>query len=179
VQFDRTFAWTNGASGIRIVPIPDDVSFVKTHTLPRKLAASNAVTNLKEQMPGLRIEVRGGKILVRGTVEEQNAVALLLAGRSATPSKTRPKTKPASLTNRRFTLKIAKVPAIALIRKLQGSGIRIEYDARALANAKVDLNRPITMDANQATADEFFGTLCKQLGLTFTINASTVRLRVK
>jgi hypothetical protein len=118
-------------------------------------------------------------LVVRGTVEEQDVVSLVLAGKSATLGKTKPKTKPAELANRRFTLKIAKVPAIALIRKLQSSGIRIEYDARALAAAKVDLNRPISMDVKQATADEFFGVLCKQLSLAFTINGSTVTLRAK
>jgi hypothetical protein len=179
VQFDRTFVWTNGGSGVRLVPIPEDVSIEKTYTLPRGLSVTDAITRLKQQVPKLRTSVRDGMLVVRGTVEEQDAVSHVLAGKSATLGKTKPKTKPAELANRRFTLKIAKVPAIALIRKLQSSGIRIEYDARALAAEKVDLNRPISMDVKQATADEFFGVLCKQLSLAFTINGSTVTLRAK
>ncbi len=177
IQFDLTFAWTKQAAGIRIVPVPKEVSIQRVYT-PRGMTAAAAVKRCQQEIPNLRVRPRGRQVVVDGTVEQQEAIeSLLRSGRKPGGKlKTFP---PTPLDRRVFTLRIQNVPARELMDRLEQSGIAFQYDAQQLKTAGIDLNQPINMDVNKATADEFFRALFEPLGVKFAIDKVTVTLTPK
>jgi hypothetical protein len=179
VQFDLTFAWIDDARGIRLQPIPDDVSLTRSYT-PRGRPLRTPLQQWQEAFPGLRGEVVGGAIVVRGRLEQHEALADSLRPASSQRRVPRPATTgPAPLERRQFTLKIENVPARALIERLEMSDIVFKYDARELAAAGIDLNKTISLDVTKAPPDEFFHAVLDQLGLEFTIDNLTVTMKPK
>lgn len=182
IQFDLTFAWRPDAAGVRIVPVSKDVAVERFYT-PRGTPAAAAAREWTERFPGLRAEAKNDRVLVRGTVEQHEAVAALLGlnggglDRGHRPQVGPRATPPTPLSHRTFVkLKFQRVPAIALIRRLEQTGIVFQYDEKQLATAGIDLNTPISMDLKDATAEEVFAALCKPLGLKYAIDGLTVTL---
>jgi hypothetical protein len=175
-QFDLTFQWTPGAQGVAIVPIPDVVQIERTY-VPRGTSAEVAVKTWTEENPGMETEVQGKRIVVRATIEQHEAIAARLkpnanrAKKSATPSKT------SSLKNRNFTLTVRRIPAEAVMKRLEKEGIEFVYDAKDLSSAGVDLKSPISISIVEASADELFHAIFDPLKLSFTVEMSTVTLK--
>lgn len=174
IQFDLTFEWTGRAAGIRIVPVPRHVWIEERYT-PPEVPAGDVLRQWEAQRPGLALAVQGDQLIVRGTVEQQEAVEELLR-----PGLAKERTKhgdaPIALRRRTFTLRLKRAPARAVMKKLEMSGVVFRYDAQKLAKAGIDLDTPVSMELHDATADEFFRALCDPLGLKFEIHNVTVTL---
>jgi hypothetical protein len=188
IQFDLTFAWNADATEIRLVPIPETVAVEKPYTPaggPSKRATraawerflSTAAKNLEQKLPNasIRVDAENHRVLISATLEQHEA----LAGADRPKAAGNPDDKTPPIRNRQFTLRIERVPASALIKKLEESGVKFEYDPVQLAAKKINLDDPISMDVKQADADEFFKALCEPLGLKFTIDNITVTLTPK
>ena len=174
LQYGLTFRWTETADGVSIVPLPDDIWIERKHT-PRGQTARAAAGEWEEQFRGITTTVQGRSVLVRGTVEQHEAIEELIDPKSSSRS-----TKPAPatpLSRRRFTLRVERVPAGALLSRLKSTGIVINWDAKAMAAAGVDFTTPVTMNVRQATAPEFFRLICDPLDVTFEIDGITVTLQ--
>lgn len=176
-QFDLTFAWTEGAAGIRIVPIPEEVYLERTYST-RGLPPAKAAEKLAARVPDLQIEPQRDKLLVRGTLEQQEAVDRLLNPKRQTAATDEPD-GPVPLSQQEFTLRVQAVRARALFRKLEESGVELDYDADVLDAAGIDLDQRIDMDVTKVTAEEFFQAICEPLGLKFTIDGAAVTLEPK
>lgn len=178
IQFDLTFQWSDRADAVRIVPVPKEVAIERSYA-PVRMRPANALEKIKEVIAAEgRVEFRGGRIRVRGTVEEHESVAALLYPDRRRSARAKP-VRPVPIERRRFTLRIRRVPASAVMQKLEQSGIVFKYDAAALAAAGTDLNRPVTMDVEDATPEEFFGAIFNPLGLKFNVEGLTVTLTPK
>ncbi len=180
IQFDLTFEWTRQAEGIRLRPIPDAVTVTRSYR-PKRGTLEETVRLWKSRWPDLRIRLQDGRIVVSGTVEQHEAIAALErpTGTLSDSSKTHPDAPP-PLERRRFTLQIRRIPAKVLLDELQKNyDMRFRYDARELARAGIDLDKRISMDVKQATAEEFFRAICDPLGLAFEIDGITVTLKPK
>ena len=177
IQFDLTFAWTAQAGGIRIIPAPNETFIEQTYT-PRGMSAPEAIKRWQQEIPNLAAEPQGLRVLVRGTVEQLEAVEALLRPRRK-PGDEPMTSAPTPLGRRLFTLKTQGVPAAAMMDTLAQSGIVFQYSAPELKTAGIDLNKPINMNATKATADEFFRAMFDPLGLKFTIDGLTVTLTPK
>lgn len=173
IQFDLTFVWTDDGGGIRIGPVPENVAVERTYA-SRGMSTEAALERIRAEVPGAEAEVRGDKIHVRGTVDEQEAVAALLD--PTRNEKSDDREPPVSLERQQFTLTIRRVPVRAVMKKLAESGVRFKYDAEALKAAGIDLNQKISLQARDVTAAEFFRKLFGPLGLEFAIDGATVRL---
>lgn len=172
-----TFEWTDSAAGIVIRPVPAEVQVEELHT-PRGQSARQAAKEWPEKFPGITATVQGRKVLVRGTVEQQEAIADSLDPKTAARQRGRNSTSGATpLSRRRFTLRVERVPAEALFKRLKATAILIEYDAEQLEAAGIDFSQPVSMNVSDATAEEFFRQLCEPLKLTFEIDGLTVRLK--
>lgn len=178
IQFDLTFEWTEGANGVRIVPAPKDVAITRTYSV-RGMAALAAAERWRRQIPGLRAERRGDEVLVRGTVEQHEAVEALL---NPSRKSDRPPKKDISkdpLSRRSFTLSLKQIPVSAIMKKLQSTGITFQYDAQRFKDAGIDLNTRIDVDVNDATAEPFLRSLFDPLGVKFSFKDRTVTLMPK
>lgn len=174
IQFDLTFAWADRGAGIQIVPAPEQVQLERRYQ-PRGVSAATAAARWREEIPGLVAEVSGREVVVRGTAEQHEAVAeRVQPGRRSIPP--RVGDRPTPIERRQFSLRIDRVPASALMRKLEESGIVFQYDATALAEAGIDLEQPISLDIREARADEFFRAVFEPLELRHSIDGLTVTL---
>ncbi|MBT4864997.1 MAG: hypothetical protein HON53_07765 [Planctomycetaceae bacterium] len=179
IQFDLTFRWNETANGLQIVSVPDKVSISRSYT-PRGSSAAGTAKKWSANIDGLQTKVDGSRVTVTGTVEQHEAVAALLR-----PTRRRPTTRPVPgavlpLEKRLYAkLKFERVPAVALIRRLEKTGIVFKYDEAKLKAAGIDINMPISMDLKNATADEVFAAFCKPLGLKYRTKGLTVTLSPK
>ncbi len=177
IQFDLTFAWSEGAGGIRIVPAPRQVYLERTYSVRRRALAETA-ERLRSRFPELRAETRRNRLFVRGTLEQHEAVDALLNPKRRTARGDHPAGSTA-LSQQEFSFRVQGRPARAIFQKLEDTGVKLEYDATALAAAGIDLDKLIDMNVKNVSADEFFQTLCDPLGLKFSIDGATVRLQPK
>ena len=176
IQFGLTFKWSSDAAGVQIVPVPDNVFIERSYRL-RGSTAELAAKEWTAKISGLRADAKGNRVLVAGTIEQHEAIIALLRPGSRRPSDS---PKPVPLNHRKYAdLKIEGEPALALIQKLEKTGIVFKYDAKKLAAAGVDLNTKISMDLKDPTADDVLEALCKPLGLKFSTSGLTVTLSPK
>jgi len=176
IQYDRTFEWSNDATTVTILPMPEKVWIERKHTVPAARRES-----LREEIGGVLSSIdhtlERDRLLVRGSIEEQERVATLLGQR---PGKSTPtKVSNAPLKQRLFTLTAEKVKVGDAFEALREQGITITYDAAAFESAKIDFDRRVDLKLNKASADVFLWTLCEPLGIDYEIQGVTVVLKLK
>jgi hypothetical protein len=172
-QFDRTFVWQQQSAAVSISGAPQKVTVPRQHT-PRQRDVADAVAQIREQFPHLQPQVSSRTIQLEATVGEHEAIAAVLDPPRQTQMPRDPSLGP--LARRRFTIKATRAEAIAVLRTLQTQDVTIEYDPEALQKAGIDLQQTVSLELDQATADELFRQICEPLGLTYEIDGSTVRL---
>ena len=175
IQFDLTFAWTEGGQEIELIPIPETV-VVERRPRAKGRSSTDILKSVNEQFPGLAAHLDGTEVVVRGTVEEHEAVAAFL-----NPSTIRKPAVPGltPLRKRLFTLTYQRAPVRAIMKEMEKTGSIFVYDAAALSAAGIDLDQPIDLKLEKATVDEFFKALFTPLKLSFEIDNVTVKLTPK
>jgi hypothetical protein len=177
IQYGLTFEWTARGQGIRIIGFDRPVSLVGRYRA-RGGKVSVAVSLVRRELPGVSFERAGsGEVGVRGTWEDlQVARALIERGRRPAGSLASPRYPP--LSRRRFTLRVARARAADVMKQLEQTGVRFEYDSKSLKSAGVRFDQPVTLDVREVAAGVFFEKLFGPLGLSVEIDGLTVRLRV-
>ena len=175
IQFNLTFAWVDAGQGIELMPIPDQV-VVERRSRAKGRSSADTLKVIAERFPELDAKLEGADVLVRGTLEDHEAVTALL-----NPSSTRKPAgqTPAPLRQRIFTLTFKRAPVRDVMKKLEESGVVFAYDAAALTAAGVNLDQTVDLDLNKASADEFFKALFAPLKLSVEIDNLTVKLTPK
>ena len=175
IQFDLTFAWIEGGRGIELAPIPEIV-VVERRSRSKGRSAADTLKMIAEQLPDLDVQLDGSELLVRGTVEEHEAVMALL-----NPSTAKKPTAPGlgPLRQRIFTLTYERAPVRAVMKELEKTSIVFVYDAAALDAAGVNFDQTVDLKLNKASADEFLKALFSPLKLSFEIDNLTVKLTPK
>lgn len=177
IQFDLTFAWQNGGQGIELVPLPQQVT-VARRSRPKGRSMVDVQKLVGELLPEVNARVDGSDLVVQGTVEQHEAVAALFSQSGSKPPPKPPKL--GGLKQRVFAeIKFKRVPVRAVMKKLEESGVTFSYDAAKLEAAGIDLDQPIDLEVDKATADEFFQALFTPLKLSFEIDNLTVKLNPK
>lgn len=171
IQFDLTFQWIEGGEAIELTPIPPQVTIERRHRIKGR-ATADYQKSMKDQFPDLELQLTGDELLVRGTVEQQEAVAAALnPGAVKKPANT-----VAPLRQRTFTVTFKRVAVRAVMDELKKSRVVFVYDAAQLEAAGIDLDQTIDLDLTKATVDEFFKAMFTPLKLKFEIDNTTVRL---
>lgn len=175
IQFDMTFAWQPEGNAIKLVPVPRKVLIERTYSIKSKLAAQRLEPLIKQHQ-NWNWQVTDKTVTLRALMEQHDQVTQALRPSQAKPDPGKP---PAPLNRQRFTLKLQNVSAAALFKKLEQSGVKLDYNTRLLNASGIDLNKKINMNVSQATAEEFFQQICNQLDLDFEISDHTVTLTPK
>ena len=183
IQFDLTFAWTGKAGeGIELVLAPERPVIEQRHRVKGRTPAE-ALKRVQQYGPDLSektaksVTLEGPDLAVKGLLEDHEAVAALLSGSATKRPDATTGIKP--IKQRLFTLKIDRVPARVLMKKLEESEIVFEYDAEQLAAASIDLDQPIKLEVEKASATDFFKAVFDPLRLTVEIDNLTVKLKPK
>jgi hypothetical protein len=176
-QFDLTFEWTDRGTGVRLVALPSTIAIERSYSLYGK-SAGDLVHTIQAKVEGVDADIRGEQLVVKGTVEQHEAVASLL-GLSKSPSRTPTKRQGSPLEKQSFTLQAHGVSLRDLFRELQKQGLTIEYDADRIEKAGIDLSQKVSIDSPQLPAHRFFSTLLDPYGLTYHFTRTTVVIEPK
>ena len=171
-QFDLTFEWLPHEAGVRLVRVPDHVAIERTYALHGK-RAPQTIRILHSLIEGLDAQSRGGKLVVRGTLEQHEIVASVIRGASGS---LQPKSKQAAvpIEKQSFMLQAGGVSLQELFVELKKQGLPMEYDAALLKKAGVDLRRKVDIDLPRLPAAEFLTRLLDPYKLTFRFERGTV-----
>ncbi|MCA9005871.1 MAG: hypothetical protein KDA70_11425 [Planctomycetaceae bacterium] len=175
IQFDLTYDWAGEANSIRLTAIPDKVQIKKTYPLRGK-SFESVIRQLKEQFPDLELTSSGKLLSVQATMDVHEQIEQLL-----NPQKGAKPVRPGAgetvpLSRRKFTLRVKKVPVLAIMQKLEQSGIEFEYDKQELAKAGIDLLKPIDVAVVDADAAEFCDALFSSYKLDYEIQGVKITL---
>ncbi len=178
VQFDLAWEWNADASLIRIVKLPHNFSIERRYPTGRQTA--NAIVEKCRAKHGhISARVEGNMIVVQGRVEDHDLVLALLNPQQNGNRGNNPAANQPDLSSQEFTLRIQQVPASALLRRLEQTGIEFRYDAQSLQTAGINLNQPISLDVRKSRSREFFRAIFDQLGLDFRIEGHVVKMTPK
>jgi hypothetical protein len=171
-QFDLTFEWQPRESRVRLVPIPTHVAIERTYAL-RGRSPAQTLRELHSLIEGLDAEGRGNRIVVRGTLEQHEAVAAVVHGSTGAP-RTKSKLPQLPIEKQAFMLQAGGVSLRELFGELKKQGLPIEYDAAELKKAGIDLGRKVAIDLPQLPAAEFLSRLLGPYGMTFRFERGAV-----
>jgi len=156
-EFDLTVRFDDDGRTLALVAVPDQVTIEKGYSGgkdPRVKAE-----RWSKLAPDCRIEVAGGKVVVRGMVEDHEK----LAGQG---------TRTASATTKtgelRYTLTIQEKPLGSVLRQLtEKLKLELQIDGEALSEAGVSLDQLVSFKVEEATVDELFTAALKPARLSF------------
>tara|TARA_R110002095_G_scaffold1297_2_gene6804 strand:+ start:75370 stop:76512 length:1143 start_codon:yes stop_codon:yes gene_type:complete len=178
IQLGFTYQWEQQGTQIQLEPVPDTVTIEKTYQL-RQNSIAIVINQLNKAFPGVTVVPTGKRIKVQASMGVHEKIDQLL-----NPAKTSRNSKPAKaetvpLQRRKFTLRVKQVPLIAIMNKLEQSGIEFDYNSSQLAAAEIDLNKRIDVTVKEARAKEFFDALFNSLDLDYQIQGAKVILTPK
>lgn len=170
-QFDLSFEWQAAATQIRLVPMPENVAMRRTWpSLTR--AKRTRVSKILPQLRGLPHDLRGSQLEVTGTVEQLEDVDRLIY-----PERYARRTVPRPAGGElNFTFEIRAQLGSLLKALPEKSDIRFKYDAAALTDAGVKLDRGVEMKMKNASLQELCEALFKDSGIAWKISGRTVTL---
>lgn len=175
IQFDLDWEWQPGGNAVRIVPWREPPLIERRYKPRGKLTAAQLLADWQGTDPDLAARIDQNEVVVLGRIEDHEALQAKLSagitGRTLPPGEA-----PTPLRRRLFTLKVENVPVSAIMRELEKSGVMFVYDADKFRAAGIDLNRPVSFDAQKAPADEFLKKLFDAVPVKFTIDDRTVTL---
>lgn len=172
VQYDLAFAWTGTATGVRIVELTAPAAITIKHRVT--ISKATALQRVRDRFPDLDAQIENNWIVATGLVEQHDVIGALARGENPTPP---PKAVEfGALAKRRFTLRVVRQPASAVLTSLQKSGIDLRIDAAALTAQKIDLNQRISLQLKQATIQEMLQAICEPAGATFEVDGEAIHI---
>lgn len=175
IQFDLTYEWVEQATSIQLETVPERVLIQKTYSLRGK-SIDSITSRLKEQFPDLELTINGKLLSVQAAMDVQDQIELLLNPQRAARPVRSGVGNTVPLNRRKFTLRVKKVPVLAIMQKLEQSGIEFEYDRQELAEAKIDLLQLIDITVVDADAQEFFDALFSTFKLDYKMQGVKITL---
>lgn len=173
-QFDLSFEWTHDGNAIRVVPMPGQVAIEANVSVNRELKANEIVAQARQRFPKAELKRSGRRIKVTARVEVIEIIKRIASGQDKAVGPV-----PVPMDQRLYSGLSVTAPAIKVIEALRGQGNVVEWDAKAFETAGIDLNKPVTVKADQTTAAELFKQICDPLGIEFRIEEFKVVLLIK
>lgn len=178
IQFNLTYQWNHQESQIEILPIPNSVTLKRLY-ITRNKSPEVLISQLKEKFPGLEVTLANKKIAVTTSAELHEQIEQFLSPQSVSHKRKSPIQKAVPIKRRKFTLRVKKVPILAIMNKLEQSGIEFVYDNQKLLEAGIDLNQKIDITVKEANAQMFLNSLFDSLKIKYKIEGTEIFLSVK
>lgn len=172
LQFDLAFAWEPDFQGIRIIPAPNSITLPRLHA-PGMMGLQQAEALIRDTFPDLEIVAVDRQLRVVATLEEHEAIEALLGRKPQAGPNSR---EAVNLVRQRFSLRAQGAPASQILESLQLDGVTIEMNADQLGERGIDLEHKVTLELNQATAQELMTALSAQVGFRYRIERNTITL---
>ena len=174
-QYGLSFEWID-ANQIRIVNQIPDVGINQGHK-PKGMTLNEAITLTNQKFPKLNAREYRNSLLFTGTVEDHEAVAILIGEKQSLRQKPVASTSD-SLRDVRFTFKMVEKPFGSLMATLKVQGIEVRYDAKEIQTANIDLGKIISLELNEATIHQLLEKSCEKVGLSYRLDGDVIELVV-
>ena len=175
IQFDFTFQWLDKGDRFQIVPIPEQPVIERKYT-PNRKSMNELMSLIQDQFPDIHVQTRNNELIVKGIVEDHEAIDEVIRGSSGAQIRKPAPLKP--VKQRSFTFNSNQpVPISALMKKLEETDIRFEYNPQELQAAGIDLERKIDLDVKNMPAPAFFKSIFDSSQIEFEFDQTTIKLR--
>jgi hypothetical protein len=173
-QFDLGFQVSPDGDSITLAPLPARVAIVRSY--PGGADAEQLAATWAAEMPQCEVKASGGKVYVRGLLEDQERIALL-----SRPASRPPKTvthPPAKVGNsaQRFTMRARPGPLRALLEQLAFQmQLELKIDEEAIKKANISLDQIVSFaGVENASFDELWTAALKSTGCTYRHHGKTL-----
>ena len=162
-QFGLTFKVAADARRVAVVPLPQDV------TIARDYAGGSKAEVLAEKWraacPNCEIRVAGGRIYVRGLMEDHDVIDVMRTSGGKKSSRPRGGRKSDPPLEQVFTAEVPNRPLGAVLAHFAKQlGLELQIDRASLQNAGVSLEQLISFRVEDATFDELFQAALTPVG---------------
>jgi len=175
-QFDLTFQIAADGSAVALVPVPDDVAITRSYpggSEPDELADRWAAL-----VPESRIKIVGGKIYLRGLLEDHERIEDDLRP-PRRPKLAQPRAGEDE-PQKRYTVPEGKGKGqLGPVLEQLATTLELELrlDRQALEQAGISLDEPVSFSAKDATLDELLEAVLKPAGCAFRRQGNVVEIR--
>lgn len=174
IQFDLTFTVSSDARQVTLVPIPEDVSIVRSY--PAGRTPDELVAEWQAAAPQCRIKLSGGKIWVKGRLEDIEAIEALRQP-APNPKPAAPSAGPPA-GETRFTGRVVNKPLGDVLDYVRVQfGLELNVDRDALARAGVSLDQLVSFSVEDATVDDLLKAVLEPVGCTFRRQGKTIEIK--
>jgi hypothetical protein len=175
-QFDLTFRFVHGGTGLQLVPIPDEVAVVRSY--PGKHRANALAAEWADAVPGVRVKAVGERVFVKGRMEDQQRIADLASPPRRNPLRPAEKPAPAGAGEQRYTLRVVQKPLGDTLEQLAARfHLKLTLDEEALRTAGISLQQPVSFTATDVTLDGLFQALLRPAGCAFRLREHSIEVR--
>lgn len=169
-QFDLTFRLSEDRATLVLEPIPERVAIEKDY--PAGSDPAGRLAALRKRAPEAEIELRGKRIVVRGTVEDHQAVT------ASEQSKREP--APPVEGVQVYTLTVTGKPLNAVLpqlaRQLQ---FELKVDEEALKARGATLDHLVSLEVKEVALKQLLDKLFQGTGLEYQVDLEQKTLEVK
>lgn len=164
-EFDLTFEFQSKGEILRLVPIAEPVRIERSY--PGGGRPAELVKRYARLAPDADVERVGGKVIVRGRIEDHERL-------TAKP-KPRSRDKPGIDV---YTMRAHDQPLAAVLDKLRNQlGLKLNVDQNELEKAGIRLDQRITFGVEEVSLEELLTAILKPAGLTFRGEGTEFEIR--
>jgi len=163
--FDLTFEWSPDATNLHIVPLPSELSLVRTYTLPGNAASRHR--QLQTAFPKAELRRTGNRLEVRGTAAEHDGIRRQLdphSGRSATGNRGNKPPRTAAAETR-YTLRATNRIGVILQAVARQADMLVQPDPEL----ETLLEQVVTLEVKEASLTELLNQLLTNHGLAYEL----------
>ena len=171
IQFGLTFQVAEEGRSISITPIPATIGVTRNYSGGTQ--ARTRAKKLEVEFPIAKISLEGEKIVVIGRMEDQEAIAEMLARR---------KTQSTTVTAGQnvYKLNIEGLPLEKVLSQLSVMlKLELKYDREAIQATGISLNQLITFRVENDSLDDLLTAALKETGLKFERQDKVVTITVR
>jgi len=164
--FNLTFHLDLASRQVHLIPLPARVSLTRSYT--KQLSAAN-LAKVKKRFPQLIIKQTGNRLEAQGSYEDHELLSRLLSGETIRTSTAKPGEK-------RFTLRVMKAPAAAIIDSVVQQQ---QWTVRFEPEIATRLKTLVTLNVTEATLSELLEKTLDPLGLTYQLKDQQLTITEK
>jgi len=167
-EFDLTFRVNAAGDEITLVTAPERAAVERTYRAPRDAAA--VAKRLSQELPDAQVKLDGARLRVRGTVEDQQAVARALG--EAPQQRTT-----VTAGQKQYQLAIESAALDKVVAQLAGRlALEVAWDRAAIDQAGISVDQLISVKVKDASLDELLTAVFQGTGLKYERRESAVRI---
>lgn len=167
-QFDATFEIASNGRQIALRPLPEEVAIERT--FPAGAQAAAQARKYRELLPRCDVTVAGGKIVVRGRLEDIERIDVAQSG-------TRTVTRITAEPEKNYTLTVERKPLRAVLGRIaEDAMLTMEIDGASLEREGISLDDEVTFTVENATLDKLLEAAVSAAGLKFRREGQTVEV---